>query len=140
MSEDTPEFVMPATLSTSPVRSSARRAPSPVESGLPDPRPVTDYTVALSTVGTHSRLTVTLAQPCVIRAPAWALIDCTAGGRVYASGVTVVNNTTFYFDYPGTLNPAVAFVEVPYQDMQVQNFAGGFVAPGGKWFRQPVIS
>ena len=29
----------------------------------------------------------------------------------------------------------VAFVEAPYQDSQVQNFQGGYVVPGGKWFR-----
>ena len=36
------------------------------------------------------------------------------------------------------LAAAVGFVDVPYQDMQVQNFQGGFVVPGGKWFRKPV--
>lgn len=53
--------------------------------------------------------------------------------------MTVVSNTQFYFDYSGLLSSAVAFVEVPYQDTQVQNPMGGFVSPGGKWFRQPVI-
>ena len=106
---------------------------------MPDPRPVTDYTVALTTVSGHSRLTVTLSQPCVIRQPAWALIDCVAGSRVYASSVTVVSNTQFYFDYSGFLAGSVAFVEVPYQDTQVQNSQGGFVRPGGLWFREPVM-
>ncbi len=32
---------------------------------------------------------------------------------------------------------SVSFVDAPYQDMQVQNFQGGFVRPGGKWFRKP---
>ena len=31
----------------------------------------------------------------------------------------------------------ICIVDVPYQDMQVQNFQGGFVRPGGKWFRAP---
>jgi hypothetical protein len=31
----------------------------------------------------------------------------------------------------------VAIIDVPYQDMQVQNFQGGFVRPGGRWFRRP---
>jgi hypothetical protein len=130
---------MTTTTTKTPARRNAQRT-TPVSAGAPDPRPLTDYTVALSTVSGHSRLTVTLTQPCVIRTPNWALIDCQAGGRVYPSSVTVVNNTTFYFDYAGFLNSAVAFVEAPYQDMQVQNFQGGFVVPGGKWFREPVIA
>lgn len=114
-------------------------APSPAAAGLPDPRPVTDYAVALTIVSGKSRLTVTLAQPCAIRSPNWAVIDCTAGARVYPQSVTVVSPTSFYFDYSGLLSSAVAFVEVPYQDTQVQNSQGGFVAPGGRWFREPVI-
>ena len=39
----------------------------------------------------------------------------------------------------GFLAGSVAFVEVPYQDMQVQNFHGGDVRPGGQWFRTPVM-
>lgn len=112
---------------------------SPFAAGLPDPRPVTDYTVALSVVAGKSRLTVTLAQPCVIRAPRWAVIDCSNGARVYPASVTVVSNTVFYFEYLGVLSSAVALVEAPYQDAQVQNFQGGFALPGGKWFREPVI-
>jgi hypothetical protein len=50
-----------------------------------------------------------------------------------------VSNTQFYTDYAGLLGTMVAFVQVPYQDMQVQNFQGGFVRPGGQWFREPVL-
>ena len=127
---------MTATL-TKPRRKSA--PPSPFANGLPDPRPVTDYTVALSIVAGKSRLTVTLAQPCAIRSPNWAVIDCTAGARVYPQSVTVISPTSFSFDYAGLLSSAVALVEVPYMDTQVQNAQGGFVRPGGQWFRQPVI-
>jgi hypothetical protein len=126
------------TTTTTP-RSTRRKPPTPFARGLPDPRPVTDYTVALSVVAGKSRLTVTLAQPCVIRAPNWAVIDCSNGARVYAQSVTVASPTSFFFDYAGILSSAVAFVEVPYQDTQVQNAMGGFVAPGGRWFREPVI-
>jgi len=41
-------------------------------------------------------------------------------------------------DFAGILNSMVAFVQVPLQDMQVQNYQGGFVRPGGQWFRMPV--
>ncbi|MEK6701193.1 MAG: hypothetical protein AABZ53_02945 [Planctomycetota bacterium] len=127
-------------ITASPIRQrTGQQRPTPATSGLPDPRPLTDYTVALTTVSGHARVTVTLSQPCIVRTPAWAFIDCTAGAKVYATSVTVVNNTTFYFDFPGPLSAAVGFVDVPYQDMQVQNFQGGFVVPGGKWFRPPVI-
>ncbi|MEK6702934.1 MAG: hypothetical protein AABZ53_11765 [Planctomycetota bacterium] len=131
---------MPATTTAIRQRAGQQRA-TPASAGLPDPRPLTDYTVALSSVGVppHARITITLSQPCIIRTPAWGFIDCTAGAKVFASSVTVVNNTTFYFDFPGPLAAAVGFVDVPYQDMQVQNFQGGFVVPGGKWFRPPVI-
>jgi len=127
-----------ATQSTLSARSSRERRVNPLSNGSPDPRPVTDYTVALSTVAGHSRVTITLSQLCVIRQPAWPLIDCTAGGLVSPLSVTVVSNTQFYMDYGGVLGSMVAFVQVPYQDTQVQNFQGGFVRPGGQWFREPV--
>ena len=57
--------------------------------------------------------------------------------KVYAPAMTVVDNATFYFQFAGLLGSSVGFVEVPYQDMQVQNFQGGFVKPGGQWFRKP---
>jgi hypothetical protein len=120
-----------------PTRSRTPRPPTPPESGLPDPRPVTDYSVSLTIVGPHSRLTVTLMQPCAIRSPRWALINCIDGSRLYPASVTVVNNTTFYFEYGGILESYYSFVEVPYQDTQVQNSQGGYVAPGAKWFRDP---
>lgn len=112
-----------------------RRRPSPAQSGLPDPRPVTGYAVAVS--DDSASVTITLDQPCIIRAPAWAFIDCGNGSRVYASSVSVQDNRTFVFLFPGGLPDPVGIVEVPYQDMQVQNAQGGFVQPGGKWFRQP---
>jgi hypothetical protein len=84
-------------------------------------------------------LTITLAQPCVIRQPLWPLIDCTAGGLVAPVSCTVVSNTQFYLDFAGLVVASAAFVQVPCQDMQVQNFLGGFVRPGGQWFRAPVM-
>jgi hypothetical protein len=123
---------------TAPGRKRKGQPSNPFANGLPDPRPLTDYTVALTTVAGHSRITITLSQPCVIRNPNWPLIDCTANTLVPALSVTVVSNTQFYMDYGGVLGSMVAFVQVPYQDMQVQNFQGGFVRPGGQWFREPV--
>ncbi len=119
-------------------RLKGKKRVTPVKTGTADPRPITEYTAVHSTVAGHSRLTITLSQPCIIRQPAWPLIDCTAGGLVNPLGMTVVSNTQFYFDYGGVLGSMVAFVQVPYQDMQVQNFQGGFVRPGGQWFREPV--
>jgi len=112
----------------------SRRVNEDAES-LPDPRPVTEYTVVLSTVGINARLTVTLGQPCVVRQPAWAFVNVSTGARVYAATVTVVDNTTIVFDFAGLLPTKVAFIEVPYQDTQVRNSSGGFVAPGGRWFK-----
>lgn len=130
---------MPAAPDTPTIRKSRRAASSPFAAGMPDPRPVTEYAVALSVVAGKSRLTVTLAQPCVVRSPNWAVINCVNGARVYPTNVTVVSNTVFFFDFASVLSSSVAFVEVPYQDPQVQNAQGGFVAPGGRWFREPVI-
>src|SRR5262245_7522857 len=113
---------MTTTLKSPAATRAEKRRQNPIENGLPDPRPLTDYTVALSVVGGHSRLTVTLNQPCAIRTPNWALIDCVAGARIYPASVTMVSNTQFYFDYPALIAPSIAFVEVPFQDMQVQNF------------------
>ncbi len=36
---------------------------------------------------------------------------------------------------PAPISPSVGFIDVPYVDTQVQNFQGGFVRPGGSWFR-----
>jgi hypothetical protein len=122
-----------------PARKGGQVTKKPARHGLPDLRPLTGYSVVLSTVSGKSRLTVTLSEPCVIRSPLWPVVDCTAGGLVYPSACTVVSNTQFYFDFAGLLSTAVGFVQVPYQDMNVQNFQGGFVSPGGQWFRTPLI-
>lgn len=123
----------------SPPRLQGKKRPTPASTGTPDPRPVTEYSVALSTVSGHSRVTVTLSQPCIIRSPSWGLVDCVNGSKVFPSSATVVDNTHFYFDFAGTLVGSVALVDVPYQDGQVQNFRGGYVRPGGQWFRAPVM-
>ena len=108
---------------------------NPAEAGLPDPRPVTGFSVALSTVGVNTRITVTLEQPCVVRSPRWRLVSGETGAMTTLPAPTVVSNTTFYYDVPGAISPSVGFIDVPYMDTQVQNFQGGFVRPGGSWFR-----
>jgi hypothetical protein len=110
-----------------------------LSNGLPDPRPLTGYSVSLSTVSGHSRLSVTLDQPCVIRQPMWPLVNCAGGGLVSPTSCTVVSSTQFYLDFASVVLDSVAFVQVPYQDTQVRNFRGGFVQPGGQWFRDPIM-
>ena len=84
-----------------------------------------------------SRITINLRQPCVIRTPAWTFIDCATGNPVSAVSVTALSNQSIQFDFAGLIAASVAFVNVPYQDTQVQNFQGGFVRSGGQWFRAP---
>jgi hypothetical protein len=121
-----------------PARSNARRNRSVVDAGLPDPRPVTEYTVAVTTPGGNTRLTITLSQPCAVRAPLWRVVNCDTGAFTACPAPVVTSNTSFYYQFPGVLDPAVGFVDVPYMDTQVQNFQGGFVRPGGQWFRAPL--
>ncbi len=121
-----------------PARKGRHLSPNYIESGQPDPRPLTEYTAALTNVAGKDRLTITLSQPCVIRSPNWPVIDCTANTLIYPQTVVVVSNTQFYLQFAGVLSAMAAFVQVPYQDMQVQNFQGGFVRPGGQWFREPI--
>jgi len=116
-------------------RNKKPRRVTPNSTGTADPRPVTEYSVALSTVGMNSRVTVTLGSPCLVREPNWAFINVSTGARVYAASVTAVDPSTIVFDFSGLLPVKVGFIEVPYQDTQVQNFAGGFVSPGARWFR-----
>jgi len=123
---------------TSTSRTHRRQRRSPAALGLRDPRPVTDYTVAIATVAGKSRITVTLLQPCVVREPRWAAIDVSNGSKVYPLSATVLSTTSFSMDYAAVLQSNFAFIEAPYQDTQVQNFQGGFVVSGGKWFRSPV--
>ncbi|MBY0308519.1 MAG: hypothetical protein K2Q09_07235, partial [Phycisphaerales bacterium] len=85
-------------------------------------------------VSGHSRVTITLAQPCVVRLPKWTLIDSEDGSEVTPASSVVVSNTTFYMDFAGLIPKSACFVNPPYQDMEVQNFQGGFVRPGGQWF------
>jgi hypothetical protein len=120
-------------------RTGKRVKNNPISAGLPDPRPLTDYDVAYSEVGGHSRITVTLHQPCIIRGPKWGAIDCATGATVVPITVTPggAGDNTIVFDFAGIVPASVAFVDVPYQDMEVQNFQGGFVRPGAKWFRAP---
>jgi hypothetical protein len=120
------------------IRQRTARTRSAAEAGLPDPRPVTGYTVALTSVGANSRLTVTLAQPCVVRSPRWRLVNCITGTLTECPAPTVLSNTSFRYDFVGTLSPEIGFIDVPYMDTEVQNFQGGFVRPGGQWFRAPV--
>jgi hypothetical protein len=72
----------------------------------------------------------------VIRTPHWAFIDNNTGNRVYAPSMAIVNNQSFFFEFAGALAASIGTIEVPYQDPQVQNFQGGFVRPGGQWFRK----
>ncbi len=126
------------TTATRVLRTDRARRQSPMEAGLPDPRPVTQYSLALTTVGSDTRITITLAQPCVVRSPRWRLVNSDTGVLDELPAPTVVSNTEFYYTVLGALNPAVGFMDVPYMDTQVQNFQGGFVRPGGQWFRAPV--
>ena len=117
------------------------RDATPAELGLPDPRPVTTFTAEMILVGgpgpVHSRLVVTLAQPCVVRTPRWPLVSVMTGERLAPFAATAVSPTLLHFDYPGVVAPEFAFVDVPYQDIHVQNAQGGFVTPGAQWFRDP---
>jgi hypothetical protein len=113
-----------------------RRA-TPSTAGLPDPRPVTGYSVQADDTVEGTIVTVTLDQPCVIRAPMWALVECQSGARLEPTSVSVSGNTTFTLGFEGIVDRLFNFIEVPYQDMNVQNFQGGFVAPGARWFREP---
>ncbi len=124
-----------STLPSAPKRPTGRTITFPVNA--PDPRPVTDYDVAYSSPGGNSRVTVTLHQPCVIRSPRWTFVDCADGSTVQPETVTVLSNQAIQFDFTGQLDLSVAFINVPYQDMEVQNFQGGFVRPGARWFRAP---
>jgi len=76
--------------------------------------------------------------PAVVRTPSWPAIDCSNGNKIYPTSSTVVSPTSFYMDYPSVFLSSVGFIEAPYQDTQVQNFQGGFVLPGEKWFRAPL--
>jgi hypothetical protein len=124
---------MPTSPHQSSSRRTARRTPAP--SGLPDPRPLTEYAALLTPVAGHDEIIVTLDQPCVIRQPAWAVIDAADGSRIVPTGVSVAGETVFVLQFAGTLPASAGFIEVPYQDREVQNFQGGFVAPGARWFR-----
>ena len=53
------------------------------------------------------------------------------GSVIHASTFAVASNDKFVFTFEGVISTSVAFIDVPYQDMQVQNFQGGFVRPGG---------
>ena len=117
-----------------PLRKNAPK--NPWEAGLPDPRPVTGYTVAVSVSGGNTLVTIALDTPCVIRTPNWAFIDNNTGNRLYAASVAAVDPRTIVFTYPGLMPLSIGTIEVPYQDTQVQNFQGGFVKPGGQWFRK----
>ena len=115
-------------------RQTKRTRVTPVSAGLPDPRPLTDYDAVYAEVDDNSKITITLLQPCVIRDPKWTFIDSATGDVLQPANVKPYGNNIIVFDFSGIIPSTVNIVDVPYQDMQVQNFQGGFVRPGGKWF------
>lgn len=124
----------PATTSS---RQHQRTRTTPASAGLPDPRPVTDFTAEMVEVAGHSQLNVTLEAPCIIRAPSWGVIDVRTGERFTPpeGGFKMDSPTEFSLGFELLLPSTVCIVDVPYQDMQVQNYHGGFVRAGGKLFR-----
>jgi hypothetical protein len=118
-------------------RPTKRQRPTPASAGLPDPRPLTEYDVVYEEFAGNSIITIKLLQPCVIRSPQWGFIDCATGESIQTDNVVATGTDTITFTFVGVIADTVAFVDVPYQDMQVQNYQGGFVRPGGKWFRAP---
>lgn len=122
---------------TAAARPTKRTRTNPLTAGLPDPRPVTGYDAVYDEVDGHSRIFIKLDQPCIIRAPAWGFVNVKDGTSIAASSVSVSSATEFAFDFLDIIDPQIAFIDVPYQDPQVQNFQGGFVRPGGQWFREP---
>jgi hypothetical protein len=126
-----------STLAAPGARTNKRTKTNPVSAGLPDPRPLTEYDVVYAEVAGASRITIVLKQPCVIRSPRWSFIDCATGNAIQTDAVSVPDNQTIVYQFGGIIAASVAFVDVPWQDTQVQNFQGGFVRPGGKWFRAP---
>jgi hypothetical protein len=131
---------MSAAAAQPPTPRTPRRGPRDfVAAGLPDPRPVTDYTVSVENTGSRTLLIVALDQPCVIGAPVWSVVSADTGDAVPVFGQAQPDaegrSTIIVFDNGAVLDQAFNTLVVPYQDTQVRNFAGGFVAPGGRWFR-----
>lgn len=125
-------------MSHAPIAPATQRSrTTPQSAGLPDPRPVTEYSAEYAEVGGDSQISIKFDQPCIIRKPYWGFINCSDGTAIHADSFNVIGNNEILFKFNGIIPPSVAFVDVPYQDMQVQNFRGGFVRPGGQWFRQP---
>ncbi|HVU65019.1 MAG TPA: hypothetical protein VHC70_13645 [Phycisphaerales bacterium] len=118
-------------------RAHQRSRITPASAGLPDPRPLTGYTAEYQELDGHSRVNITLDSPCIIREPAWVLIDVADGSALPPDAMKALSPTEFFLDFVKIIPGTVCLVQVPYQDMQVQNYFGGFVSPGAKWFRAP---
>lgn len=119
-------------------RTGKRTKTNPSTSGLPDPRPITGYTAEYHEPDGHSRIYITLDAPCIIRSPAWMVIDVVDGSALAPDAIKATGPTEFYLDFEDIIPLTVCLVDVPYQDMEVQNFQGGFVSPGARWFRSPI--
>src|SRR5438105_2867477 len=66
-------------------RGNDKRRITPGNTGTIDPRPLTEYEVSVADDGEGNTLVkIALMQPCIIRKPDWAFIDCADGSRVYA--------------------------------------------------------
>jgi hypothetical protein len=128
---------MPLPAPTAPNRTQRNKAPNPLSAGLPDPRAVTDYTVEYGEDGGRSLITVLLGTPCIIREPMWSVIDVSDGSSIGPVLGKPQSPTQILFVFEDGLPASACLLDVPYQDVQVQNFAGGFVRPGAKWFRAP---
>ena len=132
--------IPPSPSITASSRTGKRARTTPVSAGLPDPRALTDYELAFEEKEGVSKLTVNLLAPCIIRVEqlGWTLINCADGGHVTPDAYNAPNNVTIELIFYSEFVETIAFLDVPYQDMAVQNFQGGFVRPGARWFRSPV--
>jgi hypothetical protein len=62
-------------------------------------------------------------------------VDSISGEEEVPVTVSVTSPTKFKLVFGKAIAASIGFIRVPYMDMQVQNFSGGFVSPGAQWFR-----
>lgn len=118
-------------------RTHQRSRTTPGTAGLPDPRPVTGFTAEYGEEEGRSMVLVTLDAPCIVRNPMWSVIDVADGSSIGPVLGKLRTDSQIVFRFDDLLPPTACFIDVPYQDMQVQNYFGGFVRPGATWFRPP---
>jgi len=121
------------TLIKVPARTQGKKRITPATTGTPDPRPLTDFTVAVSTVSGHTRVTRHAAPGRASSGtPRGAFVACDTGAKSFAASVTVGQQHLVLLRLCGHAQHRRQLHRAPQPGHAGAELLGGFVRPRGQ--------